>query len=319
VRKCPNGKILLPRMYWKNGRYYYVKQNKWTTLHQNHNDALRQYADLEAPKSSWGDLVEATYADFGTLSENTKKQYNGIRPKIVHGFSDFEPHEILGTHIYQFLEQYRSTPNMANRMLSVLKRIFTKGVILGACDFNPSAGVARFTEAKRKRYITDSEYSLIYAQANPVIKIVMEICYLTGQRIGDVLNIKRSDITEEGISFIQQKTTARLTVAMTEDLADVIRKAKLLRNVPCAWLIHPKGKASPYSYSAIKGAYQRAVKASGVQDATLHDLRAKSLTDLKKAGGNPQKLAGHRLESTTLRYLRGIESPLVTGPSLRSS
>ena len=319
MRRCPNGKMLLPRMYWKNGRYYYVKQNKWNTLSSNHNDALRQYADLEAPKSGWGDLVAATYADFDTLAENTKKQYNGIRPKIVHGFSDFEPHEIMGTHIYQFLEQYRSTPNMANRMLSVLKRIFTKGVRLGACDFNPSAGVARFDEDKRKRYITDEEYKLIYNQANEVIQVVMDICYLTAQRIGDVLNIKRSDISEEGILIVQQKSKARLTVAMTPELAGVIARAKTLRNVPCQWLLHPKGKATAYAYSSIKSAYQRAVSASGVTDATLHDLRAKSLTDLKKAGGDPQKLAGHRLESTTLRYLRGIESPLVSGPSLRSS
>lgn len=46
----------------------------------------------------------------------------------------------------------------------------------------------------------------------------MDICYITGQRIGDVLKIRHSDIQDDGIFFKQEKTGNRLKVQMTADL-----------------------------------------------------------------------------------------------------
>lgn len=316
-RRCPQGNVLLPRMYWKNGAYYHVKQNKWTRLAARYADALKGYANKEAPSGTWSKLVDLAYEDFANLKPNTVKQYDRLRARIVHGFSDFEPHEVTATHVVQFLDLYRATPNTANRMLSVLRTIFDRGIRTGACDLNPAHTVRRFPEKKRRRYLKDEEYAAIYDKANPVIKVVMDLCYLTGQRIGDILNLKRSDISEEGIYFEQEKTGARLTVQMTPDIRATIDAAKSLRAVPCAFLLHPKGKGTRYSYRAIRDAYNRAARSAGVPDTTLHDLRAKSLTDTKKAGGDATALAGHRLESTTLRYLRDTDTPVVSGPTLR--
>lgn len=41
---------------------------------------------------------------------------------------------------------------------------------------------------------------------------VMDICYLTAQRIGDVLEIKEDHILDRGIYFQQQKTSKQLIV-----------------------------------------------------------------------------------------------------------
>lgn len=304
-------------MHWKNGAYWYVRRNKWHRLGRAYHNALRAYATKESPSGSWATLVDLAYQEFGELKPNTRKQYDRIRARIIHGFSDFEPHEVTGTTVVQFLHLYRDTPNTANRMLTVLRHIFDVGMRSGACDINPAFTVKRFPEGRRTRYLTDDEYSRIYRSANPVIRVVMDLCYLTGQRIGDILKIKRADISDEGIHITQEKTGARLLIQMTPDLRATIDAAKGLRSVPCAYLLHPKGKGAPYSYRAIRDAYDRARAKAGVTDTTLHDLRAKSLTDTKKAGGDATALAGHRLESTTLRYLRGTDIPTVSGPSLK--
>lgn len=306
-------------MYWKNGAYWYVRQNKWTRLAKRYHHALKGYAAKESPSGNWPALIDLAYQEFDGLKPNTIKQYERIRARITHGFSDFEPHEITGTHVVQFLHLYRDTPNTANRMLSVLRHVFNIGMKTGACDINPAFTVKRYKEKQRERALTHAEYAAIHAKANPVIKVVMDLCYLTGQRIGDVLKIKRSDISSEGITVIQEKTGAKLFIEMTPDLEQVIEAAKGLRAVPCAYLLHPRGKGTKYSYRAIRDAYKRAGKAAGIEDANLHDIRAKSLTDLKAAGGDATALAGHRLESTTLRYLRGTEIPVVSGPNLRQS
>lgn len=316
-RRCPQGNVLLPRMHWKNGAYYHVRNNKWSRLAARYNNALKAYATKESPSGTWSTLVELAYKDFSKLKPGTRKQYDRLQARIIHGFSDFEPHEITGSHVVQFLRLYKDTPNTANRMLSILRHIFHVGLETGACDVNPAFTIKRYKEAKRERYLTDQEYVAIHSKANPTVKVIMDLCYLTGQRIGDVLKIKRSDISAEGIHFIQEKTGARLQVSMTPDLERTIDAAKSLRVVPCAYLLHPKGKGTPYSYRAIRDAYERARKAAGVPDTTLHDLRAKSLTDTKNSGGDATALAGHRLASTTLRYLRGTDVPRVSGPKLK--
>ncbi|MEM7692620.1 MAG: tyrosine-type recombinase/integrase, partial [Pseudomonadota bacterium] len=246
----------------------------------------------------------------------TMKQYDGIRPRLLKGFHELAVHEITTRDITQFLDQYEATQNIANRMLSVLRAVFERGCRVGACDSNPAVGIKRFKEGKKDRYITDHEFSLIRQQANPHTQLIMDMCYLTAQRIGDVLTVRRSDITSEGITFHQQKSGARLMVEMSESLEATIEMAKALRKVPCAYLFHPKGKGTPYSYGVIKDNFYRARDNAKVAHCTLHDIRAKALTDVKKAGGDPQALAGHTLESTTVRYIRALEMPTVQGPSL---
>ncbi|WP_444930245.1 hypothetical protein ACJJIF_21240 [Microbulbifer sp. SSSA002] len=57
-------------------------------------------------------------------------------------------------------------------------------------DINPAVGIKRFEEKKRDRYLTDGGLKAISSKANPTIKLVMDMCYLTTQRISEVLAIQ---------------------------------------------------------------------------------------------------------------------------------
>jgi len=317
MRKCPAGHALLPRMYWKGASYWYVRNNKWTKLGKTYAQALRRYADVDQPRSQWGDLVSYVY-DRMDVSPNTAAQYDIIRPRLVKAFQHLQPHEITTRHVAALMESYADTPNMANRMLSVLRIICKKGARLGAMDYDPTHGVDRFKEKKRDRYITDGELYSILDMLSPRHRVVAEMAYLTGQRIGDVLSISKDQITPEGIQFVQQKTGARLLVQMTPSLQRAVEASEALSKADKVYLYPITGKDTPMSYTAMRDAWRRAVKKAGAEHCTLHDIRAKSLTDAKKQGHDPQALAGHRLESTTVRYLRGRETPVVSGPVLEA-
>ncbi|WHI52411.1 hypothetical protein P3339_06415 [Microbulbifer sp. MLAF003] len=69
-----------------------------------------------------------------------------------------------------------------------------------------AAGFPAFDQVGGSRYLTDDEYRAIRSKANPNIKLVMDMCYLTAQRISDVLSIQHSDIGKDGIKFQQEKT-----------------------------------------------------------------------------------------------------------------
>jgi len=305
-------------MYWKGASYWHVKGNRWTKLGKTYANALRKYAEVDQPRTQWGDLVTYTY-DRLDVSKNTQAQYDLIRPRLIKAFNHLQPHEITTRHVYAMMEAYSGTPNMANRMLSVLRLVCDRGARLGAMDFNPTIGVKRFTEKKRDRYITHTEFAAILDKLSPRHRVVAEMAYLTAQRIGDVLSITRSQITAEGILFTQQKTHARLLVQMTPGLRQAIEASESAYGARKEHLYPITGKDSPMSYTAMRDAWRRAVKKAGVDHCTLHDIRAKSLTDAKKQGHDPQALAGHRLESTTVRYLRGKEVPVVVGPALEET
>jgi integrase len=188
-----------------------------------------------------------------------------------------------------------------------------KAVMWGLADSNPVISVPRAVEPERTRYITDSEYSAIHAQAGDALKIIMELCYLTGQRIGDVLAIRLVDLLDNGIAFKQQKTGARLIVEWTPELHDLIAACKSMGgNVRGMHLLCYNGK--PWEYHAIWEQWKAACEAAGVLNAHMHDLRAKSLTDATKQGIDARALAGHTSQKQTDHYVKQRVIPVVKSP-----
>lgn len=178
----------------------------------------------------------------------------------------------------------------------------------------------------RTRLITEAEYRAIYSHAGPRLQVIMDLLYLTGQRIDDVLKIKISDLPGDGLSFVQKKTKAKLAVRWTPELRAVVDRAKELhgkvRQVRFqdgdAYLLPAKQGKAP-DYRTVRGQWEDACKAAKVEDAHLHDIRAMSLTATQRQGQNATALAGHSSEAMTKRYLRDRESPVVDGPSFRQS
>ena len=66
----------------------------------------------------------------------------------------------------------------------------------------------------------------------------------------------------------------------------------------------------------MKDAFRKACEETGIIRATVHDLRAKSLTDTDKQGNDAQKLGGHTDGRMTQRYLRLREMKVAVGPRL---
>lgn len=92
-----------------------------------------------------------------------------------------------------------STPNMANKVLSFWRLVWDDFVESQLCTDNSFIGVKRHREAKGTRLYTPNEWRAIYAKANPRLKVVMDLLYLTDQRIGDVLKIDERELWDEGI------------------------------------------------------------------------------------------------------------------------
>jgi integrase len=319
MRKRKSNRHLPQCVYQKHGAYYYVKGGKWERLGSDLPTALQEYARIKTHGKGLSIIVDRVISDAEKrVKPNTLAQYRQAAATIKAAFVEFSPEKVNPQHVFQFMDHHKSTPNMANRMRSVLKMAFDYAVRSGECQSNPAVSVPRFKEAKRDRYITDKEYMGIYNAGSPTLRSIMDMAYLTAQRIGDILSIRLSDITADGVLFRQEKTGKRLMVRSTPELSEAVSRAKALhgRKITPTYLLGQRnGKVR--KYSGVKGLFQRAALKAGVVDVTLHDIRAKSITDAKRQGLDPQALAGHTTEAQTVRYIRDRETAVVSGPSFR--
>ncbi|MEW8315899.1 MAG: tyrosine-type recombinase/integrase [Candidatus Thiodiazotropha endolucinida] len=310
----------LPRcVHLKHGKYYYVKGGKWTPLARDLPAALEVYARLLQPKGKMDSLIDRVIADAeDRVKPNTLKQYKQVAVTIKTAFCEFSPAQIKPEHIFQFLDYHRKTPNMANRMRTVLRMAFTHAVKAGMCQNNPVDAIPRFKEKRRDRYITDAEYLAIWKAGSTALRAIMDVAYATGQRIGDVLAIKMRDISKDGIAFTQEKTGKKLRVN-SKMVQAAVKSARAVhpRNVIPTYLLGQRnGKIR--SYRGVRDLFDRAVLKAGVEDAHLHDIRAKAITDAKRQRLDPKALAGHTTEAQTVAYIRDRETEEVTGPILDS-
>ena len=138
----------------------------------------------------------------------------------------------------------------ANREVAVFSTIFNRGREWGYTSAaNPCQGVHRNRELGRDKYVTDAEYRALYEKADPVLRDAMDLAYYTGQRVADVLKMKRADIHEGALWVRQAKTKAKLRIAIEGELAAVIERIRAravvgvedCRRLPNSWAIDGSG------------------------------------------------------------------------------
>ena len=85
----------------------------------------------------------------------------------------------------------------------------------------------------------------------------MDLALLTGQRRGDLLTLKREQLTGEGIVFIQSKTGAGVLVEWADELRKITDRAKALKpQVPGEYLLR-KRNGRPYTLWGFSAIWQR--------------------------------------------------------------
>lgn len=159
------------------------------------------YAKRLSPSGEGGmaDLIDKALKQMSKkLKPNTIKQYEAAAARLKEYLAECQPREVLPRHVAALKNHMEHTPNMANRVISFLRMVFAYALEQQLVDSNRCTGIRLHIEKKRDRYITDGEFQAICAVASENMRVVYEMCYLTGQRIGDVLAIPwRTSVRKE--------------------------------------------------------------------------------------------------------------------------
>lgn len=310
---------LPPCVYEKHGAFWYVKGGRWTRLGATLQEALAAYAErVSAPRGGMVDLIDQVMKIHGkTVAENTRRNYEDCAKILRRKLAEFSPNQVKPKHVagIRMADDMHGKVAMANRVLSFLRVVFNYAVDWGIVESNPCVGARRNRERARDRLLTDAEWWAIHEHADPRLKVIMQLQFLTGQRISDVLAIRRSQLTAEGIEFVQQKTGAHLVVAWSPQLRRAVAAADALSPTKAVTLLQGRTGAAP-QYSLIGKQFREAAAAAGVKDARPNDTRAMSATTADRQGRNARALLGHTSEAMTKRYLRDRSPELVEGPAI---
>ncbi len=298
---------LPPCVYLNHGAYFYVKGGKWHPLGKDLAKALARYGQLVAmPQTGMPKLIDRAHGHIiKGLAPNTVKQYDQARKILCEILAEFSPQQVTAKDVAAIKHHYVDKPNMGNRIISYLRMVFSFALEQQEVESNPCVGIKRHKEATRDRYVTDDEFAAIRGHGTPNLRPILDIAYMTGQRIGDVLKMRLSDITDEGIFVQQQKTKQRVLIEMTPALRKAIDDARALpRPIRGLTLFCTRRGGRPYSYRTVYDMTMAAVAKAKVEDFRIHDLRAKALTDAKMAGLDAVALGGHADPKQTERYIR---------------
>jgi integrase len=322
-------------VHQKHGAFHYVYKGKWTRLATNIADAFlalskviaAQGGQREGPMSMPQLLAHALPVITAGKSKGTEIQYAWAIKTLTASFEKFTVEQVEPKHIYAMRRQLRGQPAKFNLYLSVIRLALELAVEDGVIKSSPALEVSPLQTVRRDRYITHEEYATIYRQASPLLQIVMELAYRTGQRIQDVLRIELAQLVDQGIWFLPQKTRRmgkKIIVAWTPELREAVQRARDLSGKvqPITRYLLPMRKGQAMRYDMLRTEWAQTVAASGVPKANLNDLRAKAASDLETEAGllpgqglaNAQALLAHSASSTTKIYTRNRQATLVHGP-----
>jgi integrase len=206
-----------------------------------------------------------------------------------------------------------ATPYEANRALAYCSKMLNLAVTEWQLrPDNPCAGIKRFPEKKRDRYLTDNELArfgdaLATAEregtALPGFVLLVRVLATTGMRLGEALALRWSDVDLAGraIRLRDAKTGARTVHlgAAAVALLDAVEDKS-------GHVVHGPDPGGSLSSSIAHHAWAQLRDKAGIPDGRLHDLRHSVGTFAALGGANAfvvRDLLGHKTLAMTGRYV----------------
>lgn len=237
------------------------------------------------------------------LAPRTARDYDKVLEWVRDKLGHLAVDEMQRKDVIRAREANSDRMRFANYIVQVLRILFEHATDIGwiASGANPAKGVSLIQSTAPQRVAwPDDKIKEFRAAADSDALLIFELCLGTGQRIGDVLKMRWSDIAGDGIHVTQAKTGARLWVPFTPPLRAALASTQKLGVTICA---HGRGQA--LSYRAASQRIMAVRKAIGAEEYDIHGLRYAAAAELAEAGCSDELIAsvtGHSTASMVRKY-----------------
>jgi integrase len=261
---------------------------------------LREHAEPKKRPSS-------VYTDRRIIEKHIKPTLGALRVEDVRRVDVGNLHHSL-----------RSTPTQANRVVTVLSKMFNLAERWGLrADYtNPCRHLERFREVARQRFMSAAELAklgdglafLEREQVEPPEAIAaIRLLILTGARRGEVLQLKWPYVDfERRLLRLPDSKTGAKTIPLNAPALEVLSKLKRRSE----WVLPTAEGSTPVSLSKPWG---RIRVHAGLLDLRVHDLRHSFASVLATEGTSLLvigRILGHKVPATTARYAHLSDDPV---------
>jgi integrase len=213
----------------------------------------------------------------------------------------------------------KDRPYQANRVLSLLSKMFNLAVEWEWRADNPAKGIQRFDEQKRDRWLSDDELrrlcSVLDEHPNTRAANAVRLQLLTGARLGEVLGSRKDDFDLE--RGVWRKPSHQTKQKQTEHLPLSVQALALVASIiegsdPNFPFLFPGNKPGQ-PLREIKKFWSTAMRRAGIADYRRHDNRHTYASHLVSSGLSLEivgRLLGHSTAATTQRYAHLADHPL---------
>ena len=210
-------------------------------------------------------------------------------------------------------------PYQANRVLSLLSKMFNLAVEWGWRVDNPAKGIQRYHEEKRDRWLSDDELrrlcTALDEHPNARAADAVRLQLLTGARLGEVLGSRKEDfdlgrgVWTKPAHQTKQKRTEHLPLsAQALALVESIVEAG---NANSPFLFPGNKPGQPLR--EIRKFWTAVLCQAGIANYRRHDNRHTYASHLVSSGLSLEivgRLLGHTTATTTKRYAHIADDPL---------
>ena len=186
-------------------------------------------------------------------------------------------------------------PVLANRVLAIARRLFKWAIGQGLIEVNPCDEVERPTrERARERVLAKTELRQLWIaieELDPSWRALFQLCTLTAQRVGEVLQMRWDDIDEGWwtLPATSAKNGMSHRVPLSPQALQVL--SGLPRRGVCVFSA-PRAPERPLR--AYRKAFKRACAIASVTNACPHDLR-RTAASMMTSMGVSRLTVGHIL------------------------
>lgn len=309
-------KRTLPAHVYRKPKGLYFQRRGWKTVRFTAEPGTKEFAleyaailngALVAPQTAIGRtfaaLIQSYHASprYSGLAPRTARDYDKILLWIREKLGTLTVSDMQRKDVIRARDANASTVRFANYIVQVLRILFEHAIDQGWREDNPAKGVSLLKSGAPPREAWPQEMIDAYrAKATGRALLIFELALGTGQRIGDVLKMRWSDIDGDGINVTQGKTGARLWVPFTPHLRTVLASTPKLGVTICAW-----GRGKPSSYRGAADLVMAVRRNIGAEAFDIHGLRYSAATELAAAGCSDELIAavtGHATGAMVRKY-----------------
>ncbi|HAT1602523.1 TPA: tyrosine-type recombinase/integrase [Raoultella ornithinolytica] len=291
---------------------------------------------LSRMKGQRSDITVSSWLDKYESVQEERLQHNELRPNSYRQKAKpirlFREHcgmqylkDISALDISEITDAVKSEGH--NRMAQIVRMviidIFKEAQHAGHVPpgYNPALATKQPRNKITRQRLSLEEWKTIYDFAEnqqPYLQCGMLLAIVTGQRIGDICNMKFSDIWDDMLHIVQEKTGTRLAIPLSLrnevldiSLRDVVSKCR--DAVVSKYLVHFRhttsqaNRGDQVSTKTLTSTFKKARDKSCLEwnkgtAPTFHEQRSLSERLYREQGIDTQKLLGHKSKKMTDKY-----------------